>query len=285
MLIDGDRESENVQDRRGIGGRGMAVGGGVGTLIIALVIYLLGGNPRAVLNPGGAGGGGGGQYASSLDKQTQDKWAHVAKVVLALTEDVWQEQLPRQTGRRYTDPTLELFTGQTQTACGGATSAVGPFYCPGDRKLYLDLEFFDELDKKFHAPGDFAQAYVIAHEVGHHVQNILGATQVADDARRTMSEVEANKVSVKLELQADFYAGVWAHYAQEKKHFLEPGDIDEAIRAAGAVGDDTLQRRAGRRVATDSFTHGSSADRIAAFREGFETGDMRKRDPFGVFRR
>jgi predicted metalloprotease len=238
--------------------------------------------------PGGGGGGGGAGLSSSvtLDKATSDRWAKVSRVVLGYTEDVWTEQLPKQTGRRYDPlPTLVLFTDQVDSACGSATAAVGPFYCPGDHNLYVDLAFFAELDKRFKAPGDFAQAYVIAHEVGHHVQNLLGATRIADEARRSKNKVEANRVSVLLELQADFYAGVWAHHAQKRWKILEPGAIDEAIRAAGAVGDDTIQRRATGRVVPDSFTHGSSADRIQAFRDGFESGDMRKRDPFGLFKR
>jgi uncharacterized protein len=284
MLTDGQRESENVEDRRGIGGRGMAVGGGVGTIVIALIVWLMGGDPRQVMPPGG-GGGAGLSSSSTLDKATEDKWKKFAAVVLKDTEDVWDVELYKQTGRRYSYPKLVLFTGAVQSACGNATSAVGPFYCPGDRNLYLDLQFFDELGRKFKAPGDFAQAYVIAHEVGHHVQNLLGATQIADEARRTKSKAEANRVSVQLELQADFYAGVWAHHAQKQRKLLEPGDIDEAIKAAEAVGDDTIQRRSTGRVVPDSFTHGSAADRIRAFRDGFETGDMRRRDPFGLLRR
>jgi uncharacterized protein len=284
MRYEGERESENVEDRRGmgIGGRGMAVGGGVGTIIIALIVWFLGGDPRAVMSPGSGGGGGApsGQVGTVPDKGTEDQVTKFVRVVLASTEDVWRAQLPRQAGRQYKDPVLVLYSGQVQSACGFASAATGPFYCPGDEKLYLDLSFFQELARKYGAPGDFAQAYVIAHEVGHHVQKQLGITQKVDAARRQLSEGEYNKLSVRLELQADFFAGVWAHHAQRAKKILDPGDLEEAMRAASAVGDDTLQKRSRGYVVPDSFTHGTSRQRAAWFKKGFETGDIKQGDTF-----
>jgi predicted metalloprotease len=200
--------------------------------------------------------------------------------VLADTEDVWREQFQRM-GKQYHDPTMVLFTDSVQTACGGASSAVGPFYCPGDQKVYLDLSFFRELRQRFGAPGDFAQAYVIAHEVGHHVQDELGITQRVDAMRRRMSPSQANALSVRVELQADFFAGVWAHYEQNKG-YLEKGDVEEALRAASAIGDDTLQRESQGYVVPDSFTHGTSEQRVRWFRKGYETGDIRQGDTFSA---
>ncbi len=198
--------------------------------------------------------------------------------MLANTEDVWTDLLP-QSGRQYRKPTLVLFTDQVRSACGIAGAAVGPFYCPGDQKVYIDLSFFRELKTRFGAPGDFAEAYVIAHEVGHHIQRLLGTMDRVDSVRGRVSEQEANELSVRLELQADFLAGVWAHYAQ-KKGSLEPGDIEEALGAASAVGDDRMQRQTQGHVVPDSFTHGSSEQRIRWFRKGFETGDLRQGDTF-----
>jgi predicted metalloprotease len=202
-------------------------------------------------------------------------------VVLADTEDVWREQF-RQLGREYEEPTLVLFSGRVESACGLASSAVGPFYCPRDHKLYIDLAFFEELKRRFGAPGDFAQAYVIAHEVGHHVQTLLGTNAKVDRLRGRISQQEFNQLSVRLELQADFLAGVWAHHAQRSQQILEPGDLEEALRAAAAIGDDRLQRQAQGYVVPDSFTHGSSEQRIRWFRRGFETGDLSQGDTFDI---
>ncbi len=249
MKWEGERESDNVEDRRGLSGRGVAVaGGGAVTIIIAIIVTLMGGDPGKVLQNGPLGGGGGGGGASVASfhprkKAEQDQLVKFVKVVLADTEDVWQDQF-RKMGKTYRNPTLVLFTGQVQTACGGATSASGPFYCPADEKLYIDLAFYQELKSKFKAPGDFAQAYVIAHEVGHHVQKQLGITDRVDSMRRQLSDTEYNKLSVRLELQADFFAGLWANHAQQMKNILDPGDIDEALGAAKAVGDDTIQKAA-----------------------------------------
>jgi predicted metalloprotease len=284
MRTEGDRESDNVEDQRGMmGGRGgIVAGGGVGTIIIALIVYFLGGNPRAVLQNAGPGSGGApsGQFAPPPDKTTEDKLTKFVRVVLADTEDVWTAQLPRQTGKQYRLPKMVLFTGQVQSACGMASTASGPFYCPGDEKLYIDLAFYNELARRFKAPGDFAEAYVIAHEVGHHVQKILGITDAVDSQRARLSKSEYNKLSVRLELQADFLAGVWAHHAQKMKNILEPGDVEEALRAASAVGDDSIQKQSQGYVVPDSFTHGSSAQRMAWFKKGFETGDVSQGDTF-----
>jgi predicted metalloprotease len=283
MRIEGERESENVEDRRGfpVGGRGIAVGGGVGTLIIALLVWLLGGDPRSVMQaPSNSGQSSNLQTAPPPDKATEDQLTKFVRVVLADTEDVWREQLPRQAGKFYREPKLVLFTGRVDSACGMASAATGPFYCPADEKLYIDLAFYNELKTRFKAPGDFAQAYVIAHEVGHHVQKLLGITQRIDQQRGRLSESEYNKLSVRLELQADFFAGVWAHHAQRMKNILEPGDLEEALRAASAVGDDNIQRQSRGYVVPDSFTHGTSRQRMAWFKKGFQTGDISQGDTF-----
>jgi predicted metalloprotease len=274
------RESANVEDRRGFGGGGgLAIGGGFGTLIIIVLALLFGVDPRALLNQAPSEPGPNAPSSRPANPE-EDEAAQFSRVVLADTEDVWNEIFQRM-GRQYHAPTMVLFTDGVQTACGGATSAVGPFYCPADQKVYLDLSFFSELRQRFGAPGDFAQAYVIAHEVGHHVQDELGITQQVDAQRGRMSEVEANRLSVRVELQADFFAGVWAHYEQGKG-YLEAGDIEEALRAASAIGDDTLQREARGRVVPDSFTHGTSEQRVRWFRKGFETGDVRQGDTFSA---
>jgi predicted metalloprotease len=273
MRWESGRRSGNVEDRRGSGMR-VAAGGGILTLIAAVVVALMGGDPTSVLT------GGGGQAAqSSLDPQEEAQLADFVSVVLADTEDVWRELLPQQ-GRSYVEPTLVLFTGQVESACGFASAAVGPFYCPEDSKVYLDLEFFSEMRRRFGASGDFAQAYVVAHEVGHHVQHLLGITDRVHRAQRGLSEKEANRLSVRLELQADFLAGVWAHHAQKARSVLESGDLEEALNAASAIGDDALQMRGRGHVVPDSFTHGTSAQRQAWFRRGFETGDPSKGDTF-----
>ena len=283
MQTEGYRESDNVEDQRGMmGGRGgLVAGGGVGTIIIALIVYFMGGDPKAVLqNAPPPGGAPSGQMAGPPDKATEDKLTKFVRVVLAETEDVWNDQLPKQTGQRYRNPKLVLFTGQVQSACGMASTASGPFYCPGDEKLYIDLAFYQELATRFKAPGDFAEAYVIAHEVGHHIQKILGITDQVDAQRGRLSKTDYNKLSVRLELQADFLAGVWAHHAQRTKNNLDPGDIEEAIRAASAVGDDSIQKQTRGYVVPDSFTHGSSAQRVAWFLKGYRTGDISQGDTF-----
>jgi predicted metalloprotease len=267
-------------------GTPLMAGGGIVGLIIMGLVWLLGGDPRQVMQPGGPGGGSGdAQVASGQLGKTgnpeEDELAKFVSVVLADTEDVWQEQF-RKMGKQYQEPKLVLFSGRVQSACGMAGAATGPFYCPADRNLYIDLSFYRELKNRFKAPGDFAQAYVIAHEVGHHVQRLMGTTDKVDAMRERLSKAEYNRLSVRLELQADFYAGVWAHHAQKTKRVLDPGDIDEALRAAAAIGDDRLQKQAQGHVVPDSFTHGTSEQRVRWFRRGFESGELRHGDTFAV---
>lgn len=279
----GARQSGNVEDRRRVS-PGMALGGG-GTLIIILLAIVFGVNPQALLTQLGPTGGGGGVVlgpsGGRAPSPEEEELAQFVSVVLADTEDVWNE-IFAGLGRQYQEPTLVLFADRVSSACGHADSAVGPFYCPADGKVYLDLGFFGELRDRFDAPGDFAQAYVVAHEVGHHVQNLLGISDKVHELRGRQSESEANQMSVRLELQADYFAGVWAHHAQRMRQILEPGDLEEALQAASAIGDDTLQRQARGYVVPDSFTHGSAAQRLRWFKLGFESGDIQAHDPFAV---
>jgi len=288
MRWQGRRESENVEDRRR-SATPVAVGGGIGVIVIAIIIALLGGDPQKFLQQANQGGGvqvgvpadgvdGGGEVQLSEAEELRGQFA---KVVLADSEDVWNRIFAEQ-GRKYREPTLVLFSGKVSSACGMAESASGPFYCPADSMLYLDTSFFTQLDKQLGAPGDLACAYVIAHEVGHHIQNLLGTTDQMDKARRTVSQVQYNDLSVRLELQADFLAGVCLHHAQRMKNFIEPGDIEDALRAAAAIGDDTLQKDSGRVARPESFTHGSSDQRLKWFRLGLETGDITQGDTFSA---
>lgn len=269
------RQSSNVEDRRGLSRGGMVAGGGIGTVIILLVVYLLGGDPSALLEQAQPGNRA---YDERTVSPEEDTLKQFVSFVLADLEEVWQEQF-RKNGEQYVEPRLVLFTDQVQSACGMAGAAVGPFYCPADNRVYIDLSFYGELRSRFGAPGDFAQAYVIAHEVGHHVQNLLGISDRVHQMQSRVSREEANRLSVRLELQADFLAGVWAHYA-EQRHILEAGDLDEALRAASAIGDDKLQKQAQGYVVPESFTHGTSAQRMEWFRRGFQTGDMNRGDTF-----
>jgi uncharacterized protein len=278
MLWQGQRESENVEDARGSGGGRLVMGGGIGTVVLVVLYLLLGGDPQALFNSQQA------QLPQSAQVDTQaprDEASKFVAVVLADTEDGWNEVF-RQMGRQYQEPRLVLFTDMIQSGCGFASGATGPFYCPQDRRVYIDLGFFRQLQERLGAGGDFAEAYVIAHEVGHHVQNLLGITERVEAARRRGSESESNRLSVRLELQADFLAGVWARYADRTKHVVEAGDIEEAMRAASAVGDDRLQRRSRGYVVPDSFTHGTSEQRVRWFRRGYETGDIRQGDTFNA---
>jgi predicted metalloprotease len=272
MEYEGREESSNVEDRRGIGPRGLAIGGGGIGLVILIIGVLLGViDPRALLGPGGPGQGIQ-QQAPTLDPKEEEQLAHFSKIILHDTEVIWGEQFEKM-GKRYIKPTLVLYNGMTETACGTGEAAVGPFYCPGDSKVYLDLSFFREMQRKLNAPGEFARAYVIAHEVGHHVQRLLGYSKRVDDAGRGDKHL-ANQMSVRLELQADYFAGVWAHYGQEKYRFLDKGDLETALHAANQIGDDHLQKQARGYVVPDSFTHGSSEQRVRWFKAGFDTGDV-----------
>lgn len=291
----GRRQSDNVEDRRGggsmggggfripIGGGGRGGGGiGIGGLILILgICWLTGINPLTLLSGGDIMGDGGGGYEQGAQRRTtpaNDEMSQFVRTVLADTEDTWT-QIFREAGQRYQPPTLVMFSGGTNSACGTASSATGPFYCPSDRKVYLDTDFFRELDQRFGASGDFAEAYVVAHEVGHHVQNLLGVLPKFNQARQRMSEVEANRMSVRVELQADCFAGVWGKYT-EQQGILERGDLEEALNAAQQIGDDTLQKRSQGYVVPDSFNHGTSAQRMKWFRQGFDSGNIKSCDTF-----
>ncbi len=265
-----------MEDRRGIGGGGIAVGGGLIGVIVLLFNLFTGGDIDPSQLPIG---GGQSRQMSAEEKAAQDDLAKFSGVVLRDAEVIWNRILPEQAGVQYQEPRLVLFSDAVQSACGNASSAVGPFYCPGDSKLYVDLSFFNELEQRFGAAGDFAMAYVIAHEVGHHVQNLLGTSAKVQRMRQQLSQGEYNKYSVMLELQADYYAGVWAHYVQGKG-YLEAGDVEEALRAANAIGDDQLQKQAQGHVVPESFTHGTSAQRMFWFKKGLQTGDLRQGDTF-----
>ena len=286
MKWEGNRESDNVEDRRSGGGGGGLLGGrsiGIGTIVIALVGgWVLGINPLTIL--GVLSGGGGAEQVQQAPAQrppADDRMAKFVSTVLADTEDVWKDVFTKG-GATYREPKLVLFRGVTPTACGSGQAAMGPFYCPGDQKVYIDLAFYETLKTRMGAPGDFAQAYVIAHEVGHHVQNLLGITEKMDQMRQRVSKVEYNALSVKLELQADCLAGVWAHHAQNARKILENGDVEEAMNAAAKIGDDALQRAGGGAVVPESFTHGSSAQRQRWFNSGLQGGNVKGCDTFSA---
>lgn len=279
MRIEGQERSTNVEDRRGMR-PGMMVGGGAVSIIVVIIALFLGADPQKLLQqmPQQGQSQQSGPVQSSPE---EDQMVNFVAVVLKDTEDVWTKVFA-QGGRPYQKPTLVLFRDQVQSACGNAGASVGPFYCPGDQKLYIDLAFYEQLRKQLNSPGDFAQAYVIAHEVGHHVQNLLGLTRKVDQARGRVSETEYNELSVRLELQADFLAGVWAHHTQKNRNAIEPGDIEEAMNAAKNIGDDALQKKAQGYAVPDSFTHGTSAQRMRWFMKGFQTGDINQGDTFAV---
>jgi predicted metalloprotease len=267
------RRSGNVDDRRGMSGGGKVAVGGIGVFIVVILGLLTGQDPSAILN------------TIQNDQPTEqvqtrpegprpdDRTADMVSAVLGSTEDVWGE-IFKENGSQYKLPTLQIFENSSQSACGGASAAMGPFYCPADQQVYIDLSFCEELRDKFNAPGDFAVAYVVAHEVGHHVQNLMGISDQVQQQRQRMSEAEYNKLSVKLELQADFLAGVWANHAQKMSKILEPGDLEAALTAANAIGDDKLQKESQGYVVPDAFTHGSSKQRMYWFKKGFDTGDL-----------
>ncbi len=281
------RPSINIEDRRAYGGRRMALGGGLGTVVFIIIAMLFGVNPMSLLEqanlPSDVGGRGGFSPPGAPGDVdfSQDPQAQFVSNVLGDTEQTWNEIFQRM-GKDYQEPTLVMFRDSVDSACGFASAAVGPFYCPGDGKVYLDLSFFEELERRFKAPGDFAQAYVIAHEVGHHVQNLLGISDQVHAMRGRVSEKEFNQLSVRLELQADFFAGVWAHHAHKARDRLGEGDVEEGLRAASAIGDDTIQRRSRGRVVPDSFTHGTSEQRVRWFKKGLQTGDVSQGDTFSV---
>jgi predicted metalloprotease len=275
------RRSQNIEDRRGVRLSGKAQGGGVGILILALVGLYFGIDPSVILQQGSNLSGTSVERSEYVPSAEENELAEFVSVVLADTEDTWRA-LFRGGGGTYEEPRLVLFTGAVESACGFAQAAMGPFYCPGDRKVYIDLGFYRDLRERMGAPGDFAQAYVIAHEVGHHVQNLLGITEKVHALRNRLSQTEYNQVSVRLELQADCFAGLWAHHADRSRQILEKGDIDEALNAASMIGDDMLQRRSRGYVTPDSFTHGTSEQRVRWFRTGLQSGSVGACDTFGA---
>lgn len=264
----GRQGSGNVEDRRGFGGRGLAVGGGIGGVIVLILGLLLGQNPLDYINVGTPA------TQDPAVQAAQDEQAEFVKVVLKETEDVWNKVFAEKFNSDYQEPVLVLFSGSVQSGCGFASAATGPFYCPADSKVYIDLSFYDQLSSRFGAPGDFAMAYVIAHEVGHHVQHLLGVSDEVHRAQQSAGERESNQLSVMLELQADFYAGLWAHHTDKLENILEEGDIEEALAAANAIGDDRLQKQSQGYVVPDAFTHGTSEQRMYWFKRGYESGDI-----------
>ncbi len=277
MQWKGRRESGNVEDQRGFGGKGIALGG-LGTVIVIILALVMGKSPMDLLQSVNQGQPQA-NYQTQPTSAEEDEAAAFVKVVLADNEDVWHK-LFQERGDNYVEPKLVLFRDAVESGCGQASAAVGPFYCPADQKAYIDLSFYDELKNRFNAAGDFAMAYVIAHEIGHHVQNLMGTSDKVHNMRDRLSEKEYNRYSVALELQADFYAGVWAHHAQQMKGILEPGDIEEALNAANAIGDDKLQMQGQGYVVPDAFTHGTSKQRMYWFKKGFETGDIEQGNTF-----
>jgi predicted metalloprotease len=277
----GGRRSGNVTDKRGMGGGAMA-GGGIGAVVIALIVMFMGGDPGAVLQTGPAEQAPPG---STPGAPPSDSMGLFVDKVLATTEDVWNKVYPQATGQQYREPELVIFSRMENTACGMGQAAMGPFYCPPNQSVYIDLSFYRDMKTQLGAPGDFAQAYVIAHEVGHHVQNLMGTSDEVHNAQQRLSKSEGNEMSVRLELQADCYAGVWGYHASRSGSVvLDPGDLDEALNAASAIGDDRLQQQSQGRVVPESFTHGSSEQRVRWFRRGFESGDMRQCDTFNTAR-
>ena len=280
MRWKGREQSGNVEDRRRIGGKTMAAGGGLGVLAVAVIVWLLGGNPGDVVNTLRSTGGGIAPVDSELIEAEQEL-AQFASVVLKDTEDIWR-MLFSESGKTYREPTLVLFSGSVESACGYSSSATGPFYCPADERVYIDLSFLADLQRRLGATGDFAMAYIIAHEVGHHVQKLLGVMDRVHGLRERVGEAEYNENLVRLELQADFLAGIWAHYAQKTKDILEEGDVDEAVNAAGAVGDDRIQMQSQGYIVPDAFTHGTSEQRAGWFLKGFKTGDLDRGNTFST---
>jgi len=265
------RKSSNVEDKRGVRVSAPIVGGGLGAIVLSLIVAFLGGDPSVILNQSNTSGDR--NTSQSTERSAEDKrMTEFISVVLADTEDTWKS-IFAQSGKTYVEPKLVLFSNQVNSACGFATAATGPFYCPSDQKLYIDLSFFADLETKYKAPGDFAQAYVIAHEIGHHVQTLLGTSRQVQAKRRQVDPSQANQLSVRQELQADCYAGIWAYHAQRSRQILEEGDIEEALGAASSIGDDRLQKQTKGYVTPETFTHGSSAQRVRWFKRGFTSGN------------
>ncbi|MGI0490108.1 neutral zinc metallopeptidase [Pantanalinema rosaneae CENA516] len=276
------RRSTNVEDRRGRGVSGPVVGGGIGAVILSLIVAFLGGDPSVIWDQSDAPVDRAPTSSTGTPRSAeQDQLADFVSVVLADTEDTWND-IFRQSGSNYVEPKLVLFSGTVESACGYARSAMGPFYCPRDQSVYIDLDFYQDLKYRYQAPGDFAQAYVIAHEVGHHVQNLLGISDQVQSLQRRVDRTQANQLSVRLELQADCFAGVWAHHAQRSRQILEQGDIEEALNAASSIGDDRLQQRSKGYVVPESFTHGSAAQRAQWFKQGIQTGDPEQCNTFAA---
>lgn len=280
MLYKGRRQSSNVEDRRGMSsGRKVGIGGGIGTIIVVLIVVLLGGDPQSALEMLQTGQGTEQTVGDYQPTAHEEELAEFVKVTFADTEDVWNK-LFKQSGLEYREPTLVLFSNATNSSCGNASAATGPFYCPGDERVYIDLNFMEQLQERLGAEGDFAIAYIVAHEVGHHVQKMLGVLDQVHQLRGQVSEKKYNEQTVRLELQADFYAGIWAYHAQRMKNILEDGDVEEAMNAAQAVGDDRIQKQSQGYVVPDSFTHGTSAQRMKWFKKGFTTGNVKDGDTF-----
>jgi predicted metalloprotease len=280
MKWQGRRESENVEDRRGLSGRQVATGGGILGIIVLILGLLLGGDPQQLLSDYASNSSSSTAQQTPIQESEEEKaLASFVKVTLADTEQIWGD-IFSQNNMTYKNPTLVMFRNSTTSPCGNASAQTGPFYCPADEKIYLDLGFFEELTQKLGAHGDFSLAYVIAHEVGHHIQYVLGTTEKVRQMQSRTDEVGANKLSVAMELQADFYAGVWAHYNQKYNNALEPGDVEEALSAANAVGDDRLQKNSQGYVVPDAFTHGTSEQRMYWFKLGYQTGDLSKGNTF-----
>jgi hypothetical protein len=279
MRWEDEKRSENVEDRRGMSVPRRVVGGGIGTVFIVLLALYFGIDPSIILQSVPESGSPPVTQQQQQRDDGKDQMADFVSVVLADTEKTWHG-LFRSYGKTYEEPKLVLFAGAAQSACGYAQAAMGPFYCPGDHKVYIDLSFYEDLKSRFHAPGDFAQAYVIAHEVGHHVQNLLGISEKAQSTMQRVSQAEANRMSVRTELQADCFAGVWGYHADRSRGLLETGDMEEALRAASAIGDDRIMRQTHGTVVPDSFTHGTSEQRVRWFRRGFESGNINQCDTF-----
>jgi hypothetical protein len=280
MRWKGRRTSDNVEDRRGLTGRQAAVGGGLGAIALAVIVMLLGGDPQEVIQNLQTAPAAGGEQTQALSQEDRELGEFVG-VILADTEDVWNH-IFQQAGERYREPKLVMFSQATQSACGFAQSATGPFYCSGDETVYIDLSFFQEMQRRLGAPGDFAWAYVIAHEIGHHVQTQLGVMDQYQQKVQGLSQVQANQMLVRLELQADFLAGVWAHHAQRMKNLLEAGDVEEGMNAASSVGDDRIMKQQQGYVVQDAFNNGTSAQRVRWFTKGLKTGDITLGDTFAL---